>query len=501
MKQVLSFIICLIAGLSTALAGDHPEAHFGEFGLDYFPNAEGYKQYVGQVVQYLPKEKPSYDDKKFSELFYGKFHTPYIIKKVSGNDKKIKFEMVEKNNPSAKIKFEFLNYPEYYSYGKNTFANTESYRVPLFFVDKFNEAALQIQGKRLAAQNKTYLTVDSLIMKSIGYDSYPTLCYSVTNPFTNRNMTVQVDDLNIYTDNIGKQFLNSDGSITLTIVNVSPFTFTLRSSLNDKDYLYTKEDVSSPEEIANYYFNAADRIGEIISDPECNFSYKIVGVRVDKRKYATDYYYSLENSSTGKIEETKEDPKKYCESKFQNAKRGSYIATLSKVIKPSNSAIRYGKTKEIKDNDVSKFSYIDNVVDLIIFATSSKFAFELKNISPNSIKIIWDEAVFVDADGSTSKVMHAGTRYSDRNSTQPATTIISNAKIEDVATPTDRVRYSDVLSEWVSDSMFPSSPHLKGKQLRLMLPIQIKNVINEYIFVFDLLYVPNHPDLLTNPNW
>lgn len=97
--------------------------------------------------------------------------------------------------------------------------------------------------------------------------------------------------------------------------------------------------------------------------------------------------------------------------------------------------------------------------------------------------------------------MHAGTRYSDRNSSQPATTIISNAKIEDVATPTDRVRYSDVLSEWVSDSMFPSSPHLKGKQLRLMLPIQIKNVINEYIFVFDLLYVPNHPELLTNPNW
>ena len=333
---------------------------------------------------------------------------------------------LKKNNPSAKIKFEFLNYPEYYSYGKNTFANTENYRVPLFFVDKFNETALQFKGKRIPAQNNTYLTVDSLIMKSIGYDSYPTLCYSVTNPFTNRDMTLRATDLSLYTENIGKQFRNSDGNMTLTVVNVTPFTFTLRSSLNDKDYLYSKEYVSSPEEIANYYFKAADRIGEIISDSECNFSYKIVGVRVDKSKYGTDYYYSLENSSTEKIEETKEDPQKYCESKFQNAKRGSYIATLAKVIKPSNSAIRYGKTKEIKDNDVSKFSYIDNVVDLIIFATSSKFAFELKNISPNSIKIIWDEAVFVDADGSTSKVMHAGTRYSDRNSAQPATTIISN---------------------------------------------------------------------------
>lgn len=501
MKQVLSIIICLIAGFTTAMAGDHPEAHFGEYGLDYFPNAEGYKQYIGQVVEYLPKEKPSYDDKKFSEIFYGKFHTPYVIKKVSGNDKKIKFEMVEKNNPSAKIKFEFLNYPEYYSYGKNTFANTENYRVPLFFVEKFNEAALQSKGKQILAQNNTYLTVDSLIMQSIGNDYYPWICYSVTNPFTNKEMTIRVDNLGLYTDNIGKQFRNSDGSITLTIVDVSPFSFTLRSSLNNKDYLYTKENVSTPEEIVDYYFKAADRIGEIISDSECNFSYKIVGVRVDKRKYGTEYYYSLENSSTGKVEETKEDPQKYCESKFNNAKSGSYLATLSKVIKPSNSAIRYGKTKEIKDDDVTKFSYIDNVVDLIIFATSSKFAFELKNLSPNSIKIIWDEAVFVDADGSTSKIMHAGTRYSDRNSSQPATTIISNAKIEDVATPTDRVRYSSVLSEWVSDTMFPTSPHLKGKQLRLMIPIQIKNVINEYVFVFDLMYVPSHPELLTNPNW
>lgn len=104
MKQVLSFIICLIAGLSTALAGDHPEAHFGEFGLGYFPNAEGYKQYVGQVVQYLPKEKPSYKDEQFSDLFYGKFNTPYIIKKVSGNDKRIKFEMVEKKQSFSQNK-------------------------------------------------------------------------------------------------------------------------------------------------------------------------------------------------------------------------------------------------------------------------------------------------------------------------------------------------------------------------------------------------------------
>lgn len=501
MKKICSFLLCFIVGICAAMAGDHPEAHFGEFGLDYFSNAEGYKQYVGEVVIYLPKDNPSYDDEKFKELFNGQFNTPYIIKKVSGNDKKIKFELIERNNPTSKIKFEFLNYPEKYSYGEKTFANTSEYRVPLFFIDKFREASTQYIGKKLNSQNGTYLKIDSVLMKSVHYDSYPTLCYSITNPFTNEAFVASQDNIELYTKNIGKTFNIPETDIKLKIVDISPYSFTLRNSKNNKDYLYTKEFVTSPEEIVSLISTASKRIGETFSDPECNFSFKIVDVLVDKRMYGTDFYYSLENSLTGEIEETTTDPKDYCSNKFKNAKQGKYVATLSKVIKPSNSAIRYGKKNEIKDKDITKFSYIDNVINLIIFATNSKFAFELKNVSPNSIKIIWDEAAFVDADGSTSKVMHAGTRYSERNSSQPASTIISNAKIEDVATPTDRVRYSSALSEWVSDSMYPSTPKLKGKQIRLMLPIQIKNVINEYVFVFDLEYLPIYPELLINPNW
>ena len=95
--------------------------------------------------------------------------------------------------------------------------------------------------------------------------------------------------------------------------------------------------------------------------------------------------------------------------------------------------------------------------------------------------------------------MHVGTKYSERNSAQPPTTVIKGAKIEDVATPTDRVYYSESLKEWTSESMMPKDPKLKGKQIQLMLPIQIKDVVNEYIFVFDLDYILNHPELLVNP--
>ena len=41
-------------------------------------------------------------------------------------------------------------------------------------------------------------------------------------------------------------------------------------------------------------------------------------------------------------------------------------------------------------------------------------------------------------------------------------------------------------------------PISKGvKQFRLMLPIQIKDVVNEYVFIFDVEYEYNHPERLT----
>lgn len=450
MKKFLLICISFIVGFASAYAGDHPEAHFGEYGLEHFPSADGYQKYIGQTVVYLPEQKPSYDDKKFTELFKGQFGVKYVIQKVSGNEKKIKFEMVEKDNPKSKIKFEFLNYPEFYSYGKNTFCNTQDYRVPLFFIDKFNEDAAQFSNKPLKAMGDTYLTIKGLKM---GYPQkgYPVPSYEILNPLTNQTYTIPISEVDTY----------------------------------------------------------AKSVGAVYSDPECNFTYTLVDFRKENAPYSTDYYYTLLNSATGKTEETKrsvgssgssygDGPADYAKRKFNDAKSGHYIATLSKVEKPSNPNIRYGKTTEVKDKDVTKFSYVDNIIDMVIFATNTKFSFDLKNISPNSIKIIWDEAVFVDADGSTSKVMHVGTKFSERNSTQPPTTVIKNAKIEDVATPTDRVYYSDALKEWTSKSMMPSDPKLEGKQIQLMLPIQIKDVINEYIFVFDLNYVLNHPELLVN---
>lgn len=436
-----------------SLASEHPQAHFGAYGLKYYPTLDGYQQYVGQTVEYLPKKTPSYDDKQFERLYNGKYNTPYIIQKVSGNDKTVKLELVEKDNPKAKIKFEFKNYDEMYSYGKNVYANTEKYQVPLFFPDSFAAASADYVNKQIKAQGDTYLNIEKMIMEYPSDDEYPEPSYVIENTLT-------------------------------------------------KDTF-----VTSIYEVSNY----TQILGKVYSDPQCNFTLTVTDLKYKKDKYFTEEVYSLYNSATGETEKTTvkkgsyaysngKKPDEYAKSAFIEAKSGRYFATLSKVEKPSNSAIRYGKTTVVKDKDITKFSYVDNVIDILILPSFKNFSFELKNVSANSIKIIWDEAAFVDASGSTSKIMHVGTKYSERNSSQPATTVIKNAKIEDVATPTDRVYYSDLLKEWTSSTMYPTEPKLTGKQIQLMLPIQIKDVINEYIFVFDLNYSLNHPELLVSAN-
>ena len=97
--------------------------------------------------------------------------------------------------------------------------------------------------------------------------------------------------------------------------------------------------------------------------------------------------------------------------------------------------------------------------------------------------------------------MHSGIKYSQREGDQPASTIIKGAKLEDLAAPTVKVYYSDILKEWTSMSLYSNAKtDLEGQIIKLMLPIQVKDVVNEYIFEFTLTYIFDHPEYLADKN-
>ena len=243
------------------------------------------------------------------------------------------------------------------------------------------------------------------------------------------------------------------------------------------EYKYLKTNESF--KLFSLYFEGLELIGKIYTHPKVKGFFEIVEIidKINKDNYR-NYTVGLRFSEY--------DNKKSMEYLLSEAKScfDPYVkirntAYLSKVEKPENAEIRYGETITVNDTTVTKFRYTDNVIDLLIFAGEKNFNFVLKNVYNSTIKLVWDEAAFIDFDGETSKVMHKGIKYSEREASQPASVIIKGAKLEDIAVPTKNVRYSESAKEWVIDNML-----LSRGELKLMIPIQIKDVINEYVLIF-----------------
>lgn len=175
-------------------------------------------------------------------------------------------------------------------------------------------------------------------------------------------------------------------------------------------------------------------------------------------------------------------------------KAALYQSYLKEVEKPKNPTQRYGEIKKIDEDSLNRYSFEDENIKIAIFGGESRFVFSLSNKTANTIKIIWDDAVFVQTNGVTSKVIHSGIKYSERENNQTPSIIIRGATLEDFALPTSLVR-NDGLS-WVEESMFPSEVSYTVKQIRLMLPIQIEDVVNEYVFIFNVKYKAKHPERL-----
>lgn len=249
-------------------------------------------------------------------------------------------------------------------------------------------------------------------------------------------------------------------------------------------------------------------VGKIISNPIVKDTYEVIDAYVARGSGATAALgLEVKNTRTGQTKKVLYDKKDTAP--FSDALEGKYTTALIKVEKPEDSSDRYSEVKTITDAGVDKYSFNDSTINITIYGTPEQFNFILKNVSPHSLRIIWNEAAFVGLDGATSKIMHAGVKYSQREGDQPATTVIKGAKIDDLACPTANVYYdkgstigySTVGNGWKTRSMFPSE--YKGKdagEIRLMLPIQVKDVVNEYTFVFKVYYKYSHPELLNQEN-
>lgn len=512
MKQL--FIILLFAIIPSLVNADdslRPKAYLGEYGIQRQSTVEGYQKYVGKTVKYLRGETTSgqYLDKSFIEIG-GKIHLEYIISKISEKKKRMVFVLKEKYG-SKSIKMIVNNYEMEKTWGEDRYCITNKYTIPLLLVDKLEEAKKEYVGKQFSIYEVTDVLPYRTSKEQLK-DHYPSIHLQLRNKTNNTFTYCEFSDIKLLekvTQYIGKKYSNSHSlksfpGIDKSKIPDSPLFYEIIDfSITKKENYYTdkiesyltlklqhsidKSIVSSSIEDLNLY----NSLGKVFSNSTFKHYYQVVKVIVKNKRVE----YVVRNSITGKEKTISRENAN--NDAFIGDLTGYYNAVLTKVEKPANQSIRYGKTITFSDKGVHKYNYTDNVIDIIIFASSEQFIYTIKNLSSNTIKIIWNDAAFIDTDGSTSKIVHKGIKLIQREEDQPPTSIIKNAKLEDVAVPTNKIYFSNISSEWSNNSLFSKVDMNSNNQIiKLMLPIEIKGVINEYIFEFTVKYIYDNPELI-----
>ena len=178
----------------------------------------------------------------------------------------------------------------------------------------------------------------------------------------------------------------------------------------------------------------------------------------------------------------------------------SYSVGLSAVESPADAKQQFGETKVVTFNEegVSKYRYEDDYINIVWYVGLKQFNFTLNNKSGHSLKINWDDISFVDTKGQVGRVMHSGVKYTERNNSQPATTVPKGASISDILLPTENVYFvSGQYGGWRENYLLPcvyqtpeafnaGASSLVGKTMTIMMPIMIENVQNDYTFTFNI---------------
>lgn len=163
-----------------------------------------------------------------------------------------------------------------------------------------------------------------------------------------------------------------------------------------------------------------------------------------------------------------------------------YDLPLTAVERPSDVSERWGDYT-LEATDSAGFVYADELIRLTAVPLRGTFALELENRSSQTIQLPWDEAAYVGPDGYSSRVVKGETRQLFDQQNQTPTVIPRGARVLVTAVPltlVDASAFGPSYTDFVTATR-PASAW-EGQTIRLLLPISVEGVINEYTLTFTL---------------
>ena len=160
--------------------------------------------------------------------------------------------------------------------------------------------------------------------------------------------------------------------------------------------------------------------------------------------------------------------------------------------------VNVSRNESVMDNNISSdvtTSYKDELISILWKIDRNKINFNVKNNASGSIKILWDDMVFVGLNNDSHRIIHKGIKYSEKEKEQAPSIIARNTELNDAIIPADNIYFKESWERWcahpfVNDFLYSpedeASQRPDGKKIQVLLPIIISEKRYEYQFVFEI---------------
>jgi hypothetical protein len=170
---------------------------------------------------------------------------------------------------------------------------------------------------------------------------------------------------------------------------------------------------------------------------------------------------------------------------FASCAPSSYFCnfTLLDVQRPAGAAEKYGPVTIARDPDTLsiKYRFADSLFDAVFFISEYQFEFTLKNKTERAVKVLWEKSAYINPRGDRKRVIHRGVSYAQKSVMQLPTTVAKGETVSEILLPSEHVNvYLYGSGGW---SLYPLlSQNDAGKNVSVVLALEINGVMNEYVF-------------------
>ena len=135
-------------------------------------------------------------------------------------------------------------------------------------------------------------------------------------------------------------------------------------------------------------------------------------------------------------------------------------------------------------------TYRDRLLAASFSVQERQFEVALQNLSPKTLKILWEQASYTDHVNKPHRLMHGGVKMQDRNNPIPVQMIQPGETLKQMISPVTLVSYSQEKRTYENRPLFPVDSDLaqalKGRIFYLFLPVEMDRQIIPYNFRFQI---------------